>query len=520
MNSKRFIVVDPFTSSRYCEPALTLRHSALISRHDLTTLVLLATIFSIAPTDARAQAPADMCGPTTAPARAGVVWQGRERLGLRQIAELLAPVLWMSADEPLLGEGHPPIPTAHPCDVHGDRAVVYYQVTRLTYRGHVPVTRPEESDEAFADKVESFILKYYFYYPEDFGVGGHVHDLETAEFEVWLDGEGDCRRVRLASVEALAHGSRWYSNTLKIRPDTKYPITLFVEEGKHATAPDRNADGTFMRGYDVTERLNDAWGVRDSIGQGVLLSSGYASEMTKPRTKAFRVVPSPSPYLQVSARQRSYVEGEPSLGQYELRPANAVATCEKIQTDGAGLVAMMADHHFGRDELPDQHEVGSLNNALSELSLPDSWLSVSARLTGGKLGAALIFKGLDLREGWIVPRVTLSKQDATAELMFTPSASRWADYYLSGGVHRQWATTRESRTIDTEHGPQQIDVLILPDWQIAVETGVKIRARIPAKARPFVLGYSFGGMRFGVQALGFTRVDQLRFVWEIGAGAW
>jgi hypothetical protein len=35
-----------------------------------------------------------------------------------------------------------------------------------------------------------------------------------------------------------------------------------------------------------------------------------------------------------------------------------------------------------------------------------------------------------------------------------------------------------------------------------------------------VLGYSFGGMRFGMQALGFWHVEQFRFIWEIGAGAW
>jgi hypothetical protein len=100
---------------------------------------------------------------------------------------------------------------------------------------------------------------------------------------VWLDREG----------------SRWYSNILKARSDIRYPITLFVEEGKHATAPDCNADGAFMRGYDVTERVNDAWGVRDSLGHGVLLSSGYASEMTQPRTGAHRLLPPPSPFLQV-----------------------------------------------------------------------------------------------------------------------------------------------------------------------------------------------------------------------------
>jgi hypothetical protein len=53
-----------------------------------------------------------------------------------------------------------------------------------------------------------------------------------------------------------------------------------------------------------------------------------------------------------------------------------------------------------------------------------------------------------------------------------------------------------------------------------VETGVKFRAKLPAKMRPFVFGYSFGGLRFGLQALGFSRVEQFRFIWEIGAGAW
>jgi hypothetical protein len=481
---------------------------------------LLAAAVAFAPADARAQAPGPTCTMADTAGVAGVVWQGQERLGLRDVADLLAPVLWFSADEPLLADGLPPIPSAHPCDAAADRAVVYYQVTRLTHRGDALVTRPEEDDDAFADKVESFILKYFFYYAEDSGVGGHPHDLETAEFEVFLDGDDTCRRVRLASVEALAHGSRWYSNTMKVQADVRHPITLFVEEGKHATAPDRNADGAFMRGYDVTERVNDAWGIRDSLGQGVLLSSGYASEMTKPRTHAFRVLPPVSPRLQVTARQRSYSDGQPSLGRYELRPANTVPACAGIAEDRARLVRMMAEHQFGRDELATQYRAGSINRELSELSLPDSWLSASLRVTNRRIGAALIFKGLDLREGWIVPRVTVSGNDATAELLFTPSASRWADYYLSGGTRRQFDTTRETRTVDTEQGPQEITVVVPPNWKIVVETGVKFRAQLPRKVRPFVLGYSFGGLRFGIQALGFSRIEQFRFIWEIGAGAW
>ena len=477
-------------------------------------------LLMIAAIDARAQAPQTTCELAPAVGIPGVVWQGHESLGLRRIAGLLAPALWFSGDEPLLAEGQPPIPAAHPCDAPADRAVVYYQVTELTYRGNTPVGRPEEDDAAFWDKVESFILKYYFYYPQDFGVGGHPHDLEAVEFEVWLEGDGNCRRVRMASVEALAHGSRWYSNTLKVRPDIRYPVMLFVEEGKHATAPDRNANGTFMRGYDVTERINDAWGVRDSLGQGVLLSSQYASEMTKPRTDAFRLLPPESPDLQVTPRQRSYRDGEPSLGRYELRPGNTIAACAGIQPEPERLLDMMAFHRFGVDELPAQHRAGSFSHAVSELSLPDSWLSASFRVAGRTLGAALIFKGLDLREGWIVPQVTVSGQDVTGGFLYTPSASRWADYYVSSGIRRQYVTTREQRDIDTDQGHQVVEVITSPNSKIVVETGVKFRAQLPQKMRPFVLGYSFGGMRFGLQAIGLTQIDQFRFIWEVGAGAW
>ncbi len=96
------------------------------------------------------------------------------------------------------------------------------------------------------------------------------------------------------------------------------------------------------------------------------------------------------------------------MGRYDLRPANTVAACAAIPVDRARLIGMMAEHRFGLDELPTQYQAGSLSRPLSELSLPDSWLSASLRVTNRRPGAALIFKGLDLREGWIVPRMTVS----------------------------------------------------------------------------------------------------------------
>jgi hypothetical protein len=242
--------------------------------------------------------------------------------------------------------------------------------------------------------------------------------------------------------------------------------------------------------------------------------------MTKARQPRFRVLPPPSPHLRLTARQRSYTDDEPSLGRYELRPANTIGSCPALDADGARLIEMMGDHRFGLDELPRQYEAGSMSRALSDLTLPDSWLSASLRLTGRTLGAAVIFKGLDIREGWIVPRLTVSNRDASGELLFTPSASRWADYYVSGGLRRQYVTTRETRTIDTEEGRQEVEIVLPPNWKVVFETGFRFRAQLPAKVRPFVLGYSFGGMRFGMQALGFWHVEQFRFIWEIGAGAW
>src|SRR5215470_16550388 len=118
-------------------------------------VALAATIGVIAPVRACGQIAGEACRAASAAAVPGVVWQGTDHLDLAEIADLLAPMLWFSADEPLLAEGRPPIPTTHPCDTPSDRAVVYYQVTSLTYHGDARVGRPEQADEAFADKVDS-----------------------------------------------------------------------------------------------------------------------------------------------------------------------------------------------------------------------------------------------------------------------------------------------------------------------------------------------------------------------------
>ena len=448
----------------------------------------------------------------------GMVWQGAERLGLAEIAALAAPVLWFSADEPLLDVNAPAIPAAHPCDTPSDGPVVYYQVTRIAYHGSSPVTMPLERDPGLAEKVVGLVIRFFFYYPNDAGVGGHTHDLESIEVEIALGGEGTCRNVRITRVEGLAHGSRWYSNILEERPDTKFPITVLVEEGKHGSAPDRNADGHFMRGYDVTARVNDAWGVRDSLGQGVLLTPGYNPEMTKPRTDRYRLLPPENPRLCVSKR-RSSIGDRPSLGRYTLRSAHALKQCE-VPVAGKFLEEITKANKFGAPYQPQQFQTGDPRAELSRLDSPDQFLSFSLRNVAGRAGAAFVLRGFDLREGWLVPRLTVDKFTASGEMMFTRSASRWSDGYLSIGVLRQFDTISETQTIDTENGRQDVTIVVPPHWDGVLELGVKFRANIPSKLRPFVLGYHFGGFRFGMRAVGFPTVYRWQLTWEIGAGAW
>ena len=494
--------------SRAAEPVATIRSSRLI-----VLTVLVATLLAAA-VPALAQETSCECESwDDAP---GVLWAGCSPLTLPQVAELAAPALWFTRDEPLLLEENArPIPTRHPCDAPTDKAIVYYQITELVRRGD-ELTLPVEDDPEAFRKIDNAILKFFFYYPEDFGLGGHKHDLEAVEFHVFLEENDGCYRVRLDTAEALAHGSRWYSNILEIKSDTRFPLTVFVEEGKHGSAFDRNVDAQFTRGYDVNRQINDAWGVRDVLGAGVLLTSAYNPEMTKDRQLAYRVLPPETSLLQVRPANSSLQFSDEHLYRYELRRGDQVPACDDMGDNADKLESMMRYHRFGAAEEPGQYSSVSKSLRIGD---PRTWLSVSVRLDDD-LGVALVFKGLDMRQGWILPKVTVSGVDYTANVLFTPSASRFADYYISGGVRRQYDSVKRTSTIETENGRQEVTFIESPQWNFVTEVGLKLRANLTGRKRWAVLGYHFGGIRVGVQALGFGSLDDVRLIFEIGAGAW
>ena len=236
-------------------------------------IVFLLALFATVPSGAGAQVRG---GPVM-----GVhqVWTGRDScIDVHQLAVRVAPILWFTMDEPHFKIGSTPSPLPYD-SAGGTGPVVYYRALNSTAR-------------CLSMGDPHLIIEYYFYYEQDYGVGCHPNDLESARMTLSMnsvvDSQGPRYVVSLSRVEADAHGSPYYTNALDLtRPgtgDMSLPPTLLVEEGKHALAPDRNADGHYTRGYDVNVTPHDAWGIRDEFGSGYLWGALlYGSAGNKPR---------------------------------------------------------------------------------------------------------------------------------------------------------------------------------------------------------------------------------------------
>lgn len=240
----------------------------------------------------------------------GVFWCGKNQtLSVQELAERVAPILWFSPDERLIQEGKQ-IPQMLPGD---DRAlanssVVYYRISHLIVEQGAPLS--SDGKDLDLTNIKSLTLQYYFYYPRDEGFSPHNHDLESARFDIHFTlTDKDGQKIEKASkdkpvpvyyvanisrVVGAAHGVSWFDNILDIEKYTSLPITLFVEEGKHASCPDRNADGVYSPGYDVNHRFDDAWGVRDIMATGEVGGVRYDASKTKPRRPEHMIMVAPT----------------------------------------------------------------------------------------------------------------------------------------------------------------------------------------------------------------------------------
>jgi hypothetical protein len=311
-------------------------------------------------------------------------------------------------------------------------------------------------------------------------------------------------------VVAKAHGILWYDNTLVVDEYTSLPITILVEEGKHASCTDKNSDGYYTPGYDVNRRINDAWGVRDIIRSGGLSTGGFESWMAKVRDHKSMImppVPEGSPY-----RERFVKDGvfAPDFAVYELRPFPGSEKAEE------SLKPFIDDKGFS--DWPETEVFGDLKH-LSGWFVDESFtksLSIAYRYDGDN-GIVFNFPFFIVKNfeekmsgGWIVHRIYLKDEklkDFGYNLLYTTSASRWVDGYFALGF--------EIDAWDTPDGRQHKSYFV-------TEPGIKFRANLKHSPLKFItkLGTDFWGLRIGVKYRGAWPTSDIRYVVEIGAGVW
>ena len=470
--------------------------------------------------------------------RNSTVWQGNTPwISLEKIAAYAAPVLWFSPDEPnmkgFLQDGiH--IPEAFPFERPVRKPVVYYKILNLFTKKGVPQELAYKNDSINKghaainlDQVKVFYLDYYFYYSSELGLNSHPHDIESVVMKMVADRHPvtNAYRIRVENVNGRAHGLYWYNNLHVVDIYTKFPVTVLIEEGKHASCPDANGDGIYTPSYDVNVRTNDAWGIRDIIRGGTLFSGAYQSWMTKVRTPVTIVcppMPGDSPLYDDFV---SDVRNLPAKTVYELRPfpeaamlagdrhlQDLVKDKKPVKWPEVKSSKKIAKKIKGIPEDVNRHPItiayrqeenGGLTYIMPLLIVKN----VAAPMTGGWF----INKFYNGRGDYIVEKdqsgKIISSTDKTVfghMIMHMSSASRWLDPYVGMGYEINDYDEREDIT------RYKMD--------FAAEFGFKIRFNM--KMKPLFKRTKFLGIRIGYRMTGFAPIKETGLLLEIGAGAW
>ena len=450
-----------------------------------------------------------------------LVWSGTDtEMTFAELAAYCAPTLWFSPDEPNLQGAKGKdirIPMAFPFEAAAPRPVVYYRVRSLLTRGDgSPAILREDPGRVNTvldlTRLVGVDLDYFFYYPSEEGFGAHHHDVEAAYMKIYIHECTDCPEHRYAiyieRIIAKAHGILWYDNTLVTDKYTKFPVGLLVEEGKHASCTDKNHDGMYTPTFDVNRRVNDAWGIRDIMRSGGLQSGKFESWMTKIRRPEHRIFP-PLP-LDSPLRANLETDGEYAKDNavYELRP---FPRPEAAAADPSLVPFIEGKGHHDWPEVDSATELKKLFRWMDEERFVNS-LSVSYRYDNAS-GISLIFPLLIVKNitepmsgGWLVNRIYLQDhrlRDFGYNVLYTTSASRWFDGYISFGW--EWNEDQFGAVTDDP----------------VTETGLKFRFSISTTPLRFLssLGTDFWGVRFGLKNVGFWEWKSLGYIVEVGAGS-
>jgi hypothetical protein len=463
-----------------------------------------------------------------------IYWEGTNpKMKLADLAAYCAPIFWYSPDEPELENKAGKdirIPTMFPFEEQVDSPVVYYQVKDILISTAEPgeAQQLDENDPGNSiidlSKIHGFDIDYNHYYRHEVGLGMHDHDTEQAQFKIYVrtvtkDREHPRYQLYLLQATAKAHALDWYDNIYMVNTDNlnfelELPFHILVEEGKHASCTDMNGDGYYTPGYDVNVRTNDAWGLRDVIRTGELFSAKFEAWMAKVRRPEYKVLP---PLPADSPQRKKYVKNgvySPDNAVYQLRPMPAP---EKAEPD-KGLIHDMSGYYS--ENWPEIKKITAVNKFF------DWWeggnfinsLAVAARVDNNQWGIVFNFplfivKNVEapLVGGWLVNRLyfqDVNWRDVGYGILYTPSASRFMDPYFSVGV--EW---------DKYDDPVTNSVQKRTDF--VFETGLKFRGNVKFSPLKFLSVLTdFWGARVGIKNRGYMDIDELSYIFEIGAGVW
>jgi hypothetical protein len=486
-------------------------------------LLALASVW-LTPTAASAQFDVEREVPCCEIEAPHVVWAGADRhMSFDTLAAHCGPILWFSPDEPLLDGVERPggidLPMAFPFESPGEGPVVYYRIRRIIRGGEGEAFTPNLEDKGATvldlDMITGVDIDYFFYYPFEEGLGGHVHDVESVEMKIAVFRQPGCEECRygisIQLVNAKAHGILWYDNTLETDAYSEFPICILVEEGKHASCTDKNGDGYFTPGYDVSKRVNDAWGVRDVMRTGALFTGGFQSwlaKVRKPEDRVFPPLPADSRVREEYAEEGVYA---PGYQIYEVRTYPTVEAAEEYSDPT--IVHFVDKGHYDWPAVDQEAEVEKIVDWLADESFAKS-ISISARFDDDA-GISVVFPLFVVKNfndpvtgGWLVNRIYLKDhrwRDFGWNVIYTPSASRWIDSYVSVGLE-----------VDKEDDPAGG---VRRDTAFATETGIKFRGNISKSPLGFLGALTdFWGLRVGVRYKGYKNFSELGYVVEIGAG--
>jgi len=462
-----------------------------------------------------------------------IIWSGTDPImTYQELASYCGPILWFSPDEPNLERATGKdirIPMAFPFEEQVDSPLVYYMVRTLLTRGN---NEDPAIHRDYSNRLDTEIdlrvlvgidLDYFFYYPTEEGLGAHKHDVESVFLKLFVHHCKNCTEdsyaIFIERTIAKAHGLQWYDNTLVTDEYTEFPMTILVEEGKHASCTDKNHDGVYTPTFDVNRRINDAWGLRDIMRSGGLYSGGFQAWMAKIRRldgRVFPPLPEDSPL-----RENFTTDGEysPDNAIYTVRPFPRPSDVD--QEKEPKLIHFIDDK--GDEDWPEVLEANGLRAVtrwMDEERFINS-LSISYRYDGLNHGSRdhtgglsvmfplLVIKNVSdpIAGGWFVNRVYFKDKglrDFAWNIVYTPSASRWVDGYFAMGV--EW----DEDDIGDVH----------TDWM--TETGFKFRLNMSHTPLSFlsVLGTDFWGVRVGVKNKGLFNWESIGYAVEVGAGVW